>query len=244
MSECSETISIILPTRKRPKGLRELFTTLSETTKYKNSVEVCLVIDDDDVETIQFVKNYDGDLSLKEVVIPRGKHILGEWWDIGYKIATGSIMMLCADDFRFRTYGWDGVVYDEFDKYPDKILMVYGDDKFVSKNLKIATFSFVHRRWIENSPFWLPPYFTTDYVDTWISDIAEKLGRKIFVEGLVVEHMHFLAGKKTPDAEANQDAMKRIMHEKMTEENKKIYFSEEKTKERMAHFERLKKLIE
>ena len=242
----SETISIIVPTRERVKSLDELLTSLNKTTLHKDKLEICFVIDDDDIPTKNLLDNHEfKDLKIKYTIIPKGKHILGEWWDIGYnKIATGSIIMLCADDFRFRTVSWDTLIYDEFDKSIDKIILVYGDDLFVSKRLQIATYSFVHRKWIENSPFWLPPYFTTDYVDTWISDVADALGRRIFLPNLVIEHQHFLAGKPTPDHEANVKAYHRIMHEKKTEENKKIYFSEEKIKEREKHIEDLRKILQ
>jgi hypothetical protein len=240
----NESISLIIPTRKRVNGLIELLDSLVITTKYPKLLEICFVVDDDDSSTINFLENQSYNLNIKYIIIPRGKYILGQWWDIGYnKLSTGSILMLCADDFRFRSIYWDQLVYNEFLKYDDKIIMVYGDDLFVSKNLQIATFSFVHRKWIENSPFWLPPYFTTDYVDTWLSDIADDLKRKIFLPNLVIEHMHFLANKITPDVEANKDAYARIMYEKKTEENKKIYYSDEKKLERMKHFNKLKNYI-
>ena len=239
-----EKISIVLPTRNRIQGLQQFFTSLVNTTAYFKKLDICLVIDDDDPDTKNYLDNHSFNLNIKYTIIPHGKHILGEWWDIGYhKLATGSIIMLCADDFRFKTNHWDQLVYDEFAKYDDKILLVYGDDLFVSKRLQIATYSFVHRTWIENSPFWLPPYFTTDYVDTWISDVADSLKRRVFLPNLVIEHMHFLAGKVTPDKQANLDAYKRIMHEKNTEENKKIYFSQEKINERFKHTESLRKLL-
>tara|TARA_Y100000389_G_scaffold203906_1_gene254039 strand:+ start:3454 stop:4197 length:744 start_codon:yes stop_codon:yes gene_type:complete len=241
-----EKISIIIPTRERTNGLQELLKTLFENTKYKNRLEICFVIDDDDSYTKSFLDNHDFNLILKYTIIPRGKYILGEWWDIGYnKIATGTIIMLCADDFRFRSQNWDELVYNEFEKYEDKILLVYGDDLFISKRLKIATHFFVHRKWIDNSPFFLPPYFTTDYVDTWLSDIAEILQRKVLIPDLIIEHKHFLIGKDTKEetGTALQDAQKRIMEEKTKEINKKLYYSDEKTKERMEHTERLRKVI-
>lgn len=214
-----DTISIVLPTRKRINGLQELFQTLIHTTKFFDRLQICLVIDDDDLDTITFVNRFSSPLNITSFIIPHGKYILSQWWNIGYEnIATGSILMLCADDFRFRSQHWDQLVYDAFNSYPDKILLLYGDDLFISKRLKIATFSFVHRTWIDNSPNkkWFPEYFTTDYIDTWLGDVADSLQRKIFLPDLVIEHCHFLIGKNTKenDDDALHKAYSRIMDEK------------------------------
>ena len=155
-------------------------------------------------------------------------------WNIAYQeLAKNSIIMLCADDFRFRTHNWDDIVYEEFTKVPDKILLLYGNDGFISGRLQIATQSFVHRKWIENSPFWLPPYFSCDYCDTWLSDIAKNLNRKVYRNDLLIEHMHFLIGKSQKDKNSEE----RIERDQK-DNNKQIY--ENKVEERLSQETKLK----
>jgi hypothetical protein len=236
MEEC---ISIIFPTRERPYAVLELFKTLQENTHHKNRLEICLYFDDDDINSFKIIEENKNkfDFNIKAIVKPRFYTKMSNMWNIAYQeLSTNSIIMLCADDFRFRTQNWDDIVYEEFSKIPDKILLLYGEDGFVSGRLEIATQSFIHRKWIENSPFWLPPYFSCDYCDTWLSDIAKKLGRKKYRKDLIIEHMHVLIGKSKMD----NNAKERIERNKL-DNNKKIY--DEKSNEREKHFKQLEKYI-
>jgi hypothetical protein len=234
-----ESISIIFPTRERPNAVLELLQTLQENTYYKNRLEVCLYFDVDDVMSYNVIQNNikNFDFCIKTITKPRFHTKMSNMWNIAYtELAVNSIIMLCADDFRFRTHNWDEIVYEEFSKVPDKILLLYGEDGFVSGKLQIATQSFVHRKWIELSPFWLPPYFSCDYCDTWLSDIAEQLGRKKYRKDLIIEHMHVLIGKSKMD----NNAQERIERNKI-DNNKEIY--ENKLHERIMHKELLEKYI-
>lgn len=239
-----EGISLVIPTRKRFNGLCELLDTIEKNVKYPENLEVCLYFDEDDVDTIESTKKIIDKYSFQILycVGAEGEHkknMCG--WNYCYKnICTKNIIALFADDFRVRTYGFDEIVYKTFDRYADKIVCVYGDDLFVSRSLKIATFHFIHRRWIDALPYWLPPYYSVDWVDTHIGDVADIIKRKIYVNELKIEHMHPICGK----AIWEEEHFKKIMFEKQTETNKKIYYSEEKMKEREQHAEILKGVIQ
>jgi hypothetical protein len=231
-----ETISIIFPTRERTNAVLELLETLEINTHYKDRLEVCLYFDDDD-NSINDILKHKFSFEIKTIVKPRFFTKMSNMWNIAYQeLAKNSIIMLCADDFRFRTHNWDDIVYEEFAKVPDKIILLYGNDGFISGRLQIATQSFVHRKWIENSPFWLPPYFSCDYCDTWLSDIAKNLNRKVYRNDLIIEHMHFLIGKSTKDKNSEE----RIERDKK-DNNKQIY--ENKFEERSSQETKLKEYI-
>ena len=234
-----ETISIVFPTRERPNAVLELFQTLQHNTHHKSRLEICLYFDDDDINSLQIIENNKNkfDFNIKTIVKPRFFTKMSNMWNIAYQeLAKNSIIMLCADDFRFRTHNWDDIVYEEFAKVPDKILLLYGNDGFISGRLQIATQSFVHRKWIENSPFWLPPYFSCDYCDTWLSDIAKNLNRKVYRNDLLIEHMHFLIGKSQKDKNSEE----RIERDQK-DNNKQIY--ENKVEERLSQETKLKEYI-
>lgn len=234
-----ESISIIFPTRERPNAVLELFQTLQDNTHHKSRLEICLYFDDDDINSLQIIENNKNkfDFKIKTIVKPRFFTKMSNMWNIAYQeLAKNSIIMLCADDFRFKTHNWDDIVYEEFAKVPDKILLLYGNDGFISGRLQIATQSFVHRKWIENSPFWLPPYFSCDYCDTWLSDIAKNLNRKVYRNDLLIEHMHFLIGKSQKDKNSEE----RIERDKK-DNNKQIY--ENKVEERLSQEKKLKEYI-
>lgn len=241
-----ESISIVLPTRKRPDALCEFLGSIKETTNNKDRIEVCVYVDEDDDITIECLGRVASSYPfvIKHCIGKVGMHRKTQCgWNEAYnELAKNSIIMMAADDFRFRMKNdrhWDDIVYEQFSRFPDKIVLVYGDDGFVSKRLQIPTFHFIHRRWIDAMPFWCPPYFTIDWVDTWQGDIATLLDRKVYVDDLFIEHMHFLI-KKSP---FDPIAFERIKEEKQTETNKKIYFSKEKQEERMRYANILRTLM-
>jgi hypothetical protein len=238
----NETISLIIPTRKRIPAIKELLKTIEDNTKYPDRLEVCIYLDEDDIDTINSIKQLEKySFHVKYWIGKEGEHkknMCG--WNVALdKIATGTIIALFADDFRIRSKHFDDIVYKTFDKFPDKIACVYGDDGFVSKNLKIATFHFLHRNWINALPYWLPPYYSVDYVDTHIGDVADIIQRKIYVDELKIEHMHPICGKGKWDKEHYD----KIVFEKSTETNKKIYYTKENIEERHKHADILRKLI-
>lgn len=241
-----ESISIVLPTWKRPTALYEFLMSIESNTKNKHRIEVCIYFDKDDLETIEHLERIKQIFSFKILsylgeVGAHKKYQCG--WDIAYKnLSNNSIIMMAADDFRFRkknnTY-WDDIVFEEFDKCSDKIMLLYGDDGFVSKNLEIPTFHFIHKKWIDALPFWCPPYFTFDYADTWQGDIAKLLNRKVYRDDLFIEHMHYLIKKSQFDPIAYE----RYLEEKKNETNKRLYYSKEKQEERQKFANILQRLI-
>ena len=99
-----ESISIIFPTRERPNAVLELLQTLQENTYYKNKLEVCLYFDADDVMSYNVIQNNKNkfDFCIKTITKPRFHTKMSNMWNIAYtELAVNSIIMLCADDFRF-----------------------------------------------------------------------------------------------------------------------------------------------
>jgi hypothetical protein len=112
-------------------------------------------------------------------------------------MATGDILMQCADDIRFRTVGWDERVRLAFDESADKILYVYGRDGIADE--RMATHGFMHRRWYETLGYFTWPEFSSDYGDLWNYTIAERLGRLHYIPEVYTEHLHPAVGKAKMD---------------------------------------------
>lgn len=134
-------------------------------------------------------------------VYPKGPHItygIGErpyidgslctsgLWSKAWTLASGEIAMLAADDIIFRTPGWDTKVAAAFDAVPDRIVMVYGDDG--SRARKAPVNLFVHRRWIDAAGF-TPPDFQGWFADEWIWQMAAELGRVVFLQDMLIQHL-------------------------------------------------------
>ncbi len=191
-------LSIILPTRNRPDALTAMIDSALTTAAEPRELEFCVYVDEDDLQTKECINTLSLNGYNVKYTTSSNRINLSQMWNYAYShLATGDIIMLCADDIRFRTLSWDKRVRDTFDAFNDKIVLVYGDD--LVQGAKLSTHPFVHRRWIEISGFWLPPYFVSDFVDLWLNDVAHALGRRIFISDVVTEHMHYSVGKSEID---------------------------------------------
>ena len=188
-------ISLLTPTRFRPLQMEHLIKSAYLLSNWKHGIEFIFYVDLDDTVSINTLVRLSNFYPLRWV---EGERIvLSQMWNECYKEASGEIMMHCGDDIVFGTDGWDDIVRKAFEEYDDRIVLVYGNDCIHGPNL--ATHSFLHRNWIETVGYFLPPYFVSDYNDTWLTDVARKINRLKYVPELITEHMHFSVGKASMD---------------------------------------------
>lgn len=190
-------ISLLLPTRQRPSGVQRLAESIAATAADPAHVELVLFVDDDDT-------SYDDMETL-----PIGWHLLrgpradenglvnlSRKWNACLEVAFGKLIMHCGDDIVFRTPGWDDVVRSAFSATPDNILFAYGRDGIQGPDF--GTHGFIHRAWIEAVGYLFPPLFVSDYNDTFLNDVAKRIGRHHLLD-VYTEHMHYIAGKAEVD---------------------------------------------
>jgi glycosyltransferase involved in cell wall biosynthesis len=188
-------ISILCPTRGRPEMVKNFLASLLATSS--EAPEVVLYVDDDDSQTTGPSINGDQSYPIDKLIMLRGPRILmTEMWNRCSEAATGEILLLSGDDVLFRTKGWDDQVRRAFAAFPDRLILVHGDDG-VHGN-RFGTHCFLHRAWVDAVGYFSPPYFSSDYGDTWINDVFNALDRRIFLP-IVTEHLHPIAGKRQPD---------------------------------------------
>tara|TARA_B100000287_G_scaffold110388_1_gene102758 strand:- start:5662 stop:6387 length:726 start_codon:yes stop_codon:yes gene_type:complete len=195
-----EKISFLCPTRSRTQTdignfVDRLIETARETADYPDNVEFVFYIDDDDKQSEKYFKGLDDD----NIVFVQGERIvLSKMWNECCKKSSGDIFFHCGDDIRFRTKGWDTIVRNKFDEFDDKIVFVYGSDGFQAQEgesgNKFGTHGFIHRNWVETTGYFVPPYFSSDKNDTWLNDVALKIGRHHWVD-IYTEHLHPVVGK-------------------------------------------------
>lgn len=218
-------ISILLPTRRRYYNMIRLMNSLRETSTVMP--EVIAYIDDDD-ETVNEVRAIEG-----VTVLYGPRMTLAKYWNVCLKYATGDILMQCGDDVIFRTKGWDGIVISAFENYLDKIILVHGDDGFQPSTF--GTHVFLHRNWVNAVGYFSPPYFESDFCDTWLNHVANEIGRRIHVP-IMTEHMHPVAKK----AEWDQTHQERLARER---EQNPQYIYNQLAPERERDIEKLRKVI-
>jgi glycosyltransferase involved in cell wall biosynthesis len=188
-------ISILSPTRKRPQNITRLVDSIVNTVSNISDVELLVYIDDDDEESIPALQEAAERINVNAV---QGNKLIGSqmYNELG-KLAQGEIIMFAADDIVFGTKNWDLIVQAEFNKFEDKILFVYGNDGF--QNGRIGTHGFIHRHWVDIVGYVLPPQLASSYTDEWVTELAIRAGRNLYLPDLMVEHFHPANGKAPND---------------------------------------------
>ncbi len=190
-----KSISVLIPSRNRPQGLKELIDSLFDNALNPNQIEVIVYLDLDDSHISECV-NYFNELSLKYTnpvkTIIGPKLVLSDYPNKLLQLASSDIFMNLGDDMRCRTQNWDIEIINAINKYPDNINFVYVDDGYWGPNL--ATHQVLHRNYVECLGYFYPPFFDFGYSDTWMFQVAQKVGRIEFLP-ILFEHMHYSIGK-------------------------------------------------
>ena len=129
--EITKNISVLIPSRNRPQGLKELCESLFTNASDPNQIEVIVYLDLDDSCTKEYIE-YFLELNtrytnpIKSIIGP--KLVLSDYNNKLLQLASSDIFMNLGDDMRCRTQNWDIGIIDAINKYPDNINFVYVDD--------------------------------------------------------------------------------------------------------------------
>ena len=182
-----KTFSLIIPSRHRTQQLRGLLDSLAVCTERLADLEVILVVDSDDEETLRFTHD---PIALKKVQVPPGTP-MGALNAAGFEQATGVYLMLVNDDVIVRTPGWDRLVLETFRQYPDGIVLVHVNDLFFKDEL--CVFPFLTRQFCSLAAGICPPGYIRYGIDNHIQYTFESLkalgyDRRIYLSGVIFEH--------------------------------------------------------
>lgn len=223
-------ISILLPSRGRPEQFKRMIDSVINTANHPSKLEIICRIDTDDISRPRYNES-----KTKKVRIFSGpRDILSKYWNECAAKARGNIFMHAGDDLIFHTQGWDDIIRSTFAGYADHIVFVHGDDGYWGD--KFGTHGFVHRKWVETIGYFVPPYFSSDYNDSWLNDVANIIGRRKFVN-ILTEHMHPAFGKAVWD----QTHMERLQRHR--DDNVDLLY-QDKMNERLLDAEKLRKVMQ
>jgi len=191
-------ISLLLPTRGRPKLARRFLQSVAEKSVYPQDVEIILYVDEDDSESHGI--DYP-DLNIQRIIGPR--QTMGSYNSDCLANSSGEIIVLVNDDMVIRTQGWDERLRQLDASVPDKIYLAYGNDMF--KKGTLCTFPILSRK---TCRVLREPYhraYRGAFIDYHLMDIFKRLehagfARIFFLEDLVFEHLHYRTGKAPIDA--------------------------------------------
>lgn len=190
-SHKNRTISILLPSRNRPKSLERLFSSISATSASLKLIEVLVYLDLDD-----FVTDETKFRNFNFVKFFRGPRV---WMSLAQNFlfmqSRGDILMAASDDFIFKTKHWDEKVREVFEESLNKPLLLFGND--LGKHAgKLSTHFFLNRVWPSKLGYWVPVNRNGVW-DLWIYELATKLNCVIYREDLIFEHAHFRHSQKS-----------------------------------------------
>lgn len=207
-------LSILLPTRGRPMKVRHLFDNIIKTAASPSGLELVLYMDEDDTPSHSLSHP---SLAITPLIGPRKP--MGEMLRACYEKSVGRYILVIGDDNLFRTKNWDRIILDAFNHFPDGIALVYGDDLIQGRNMCTApAFS---RNMCELLGGPCPSEYSGEFIDTHILDLFTKLrcwgyDRIIYLDHLIIEHMHHVVGKSEYD--------ETYARQNTTDENRNLYF--------------------
>ncbi len=181
-------VSVLCPTRGRPKSLERALRSLTITASDPENFEFILRMDDDD-------PSYNTVTLPKATIItgePRGYNGTNIYFTECAAAASGRWLWLWNDDALQVTYDWDTIIAS----YGDGFRTISPrTNMWPIPNQRMSIFPIIPKRWYEIFGY-LSPHTATD---TWIGDVA-------FGAGVAIEDDHrIFAFHDRADATGNND---------------------------------------
>ncbi len=180
-------LSLIVPTRHRLAKLQRLLGSLAETTADPGRIEIILVMDADDPDSLalQF-----SSVGWKRVVVPPGLS-MGALNQAGFAAAAGNHLMLLNDDVIVRTRNWDKKIAAALHRFPDGIVLVHVNDTLFQDGM--CTFPLVSRTYCDLAGGICPPDYLRYRIDDHVEQVFNLLGalgenRIVYLPNVVFEH--------------------------------------------------------
>ncbi|MFZ3072825.1 MAG: glycosyltransferase [Thermodesulfobacteriota bacterium] len=191
-------ISVILPTRGRSEILKRHLESMVQTASGIKDVELILCMDEDDAESRGVT--HPG-IDIIKIIKPHGRP-LGEILRHGYGACSGQYVLLMNDDAVYRTKGWDSAIIEAFERFPDNVALVYGND--LDQGEKVPTFPALSRKACELMNGVCPAQYLNLHIESHILDIFRRLkalghDRIVYLKDVVFEHLHHTLGKSAED---------------------------------------------
>jgi len=190
-------ISILCPTRNRPVELTRMVASALLTIAQLDRVEILFYVDEDDAVSIPAIEALERPSEFRVDYKVGPRQMLTQCWNELIPVAKGDLYMQGNDDIIFRTAAWDAMVHQTFEKVQDRILMVHGSDEGMHFG-NFAAHPIVSKQWVDALGYFIPPYFSSDFGDKWVNDLANGIKRRVYLP-FVVEHMHYMFGKAVKD---------------------------------------------
>lgn len=186
---------IITPSRGRPDRLWEMLDAVFATAEA--STHVAVALDEDDAASYVLLKAAYG--ADRRVLWRQGaRRTLAGWTNALAAMCGGGYRAFASlgDDHVPRTQGWDRLLLDAIDRMGGTGI-AFGDDGIMHERLPTAPVISAN---IVHALGWMcEPSLRHMFVDNVWGDLGREAGRLAYVPEVVIEHVHWSAGKVAPD---------------------------------------------
>ena len=203
-------ISILLPTRGRPKPLEQCLRTLLDRAKDPSRIEVMLAFDNDDTENIAYfvdvIQPYLDDLGVEYSAIQferLGYMRLNEYLNELAQHSQGSWLFFWNDDAVMKTQDWDQVIRDNAQEF-------YLLRAETNHEHPYAIFPILPKKWVEITGHLSPHQIN----DAWTSQVAWMLDIVKTIPVMIHHERYDLTGENL-----DETFKERIMLENMPGNN-------------------------
>lgn len=193
-------ISLVLALRSQPKEFTNLIESISRLTEHKDSVEILVVIDNDDAETYEFIYSikYDIPIAIRPILTDRSLWYVRDYYNYAERMANGRWIMNINADSLFKTKGWDSILCNKMgavaDKVGDDILYGIVDDCLKEKDNTIgfSCWSLSSKEYVN-----LMGGIMDGRIPAWGADVAlgqvfsliDNGRRKVFIPEISIDHI-------------------------------------------------------
>lgn len=199
-------ISILLPTRGRPKPLEQCLRTLLDQAKRPDRIEVMLAFDNDDTDNIKYfvdvIQPYLDDIGVEYNAIQferLGYTRLNEYLNELARHSQGSWLFFWNDDAVMKTPHWDQVICDHGQEF-------YLLRAETNHEHPYAIFPILPKKWVEITGHLSPHQIN----DAWTSQVAWMLDIVKTIPVMIHHQRYDLTGENLDDTFKD-----RIMFENM-----------------------------
>ncbi|MBC8303567.1 MAG: hypothetical protein H8E55_48385, partial [Pelagibacterales bacterium] len=200
-----EKITVLIPTRNRVDSLKEILDCLEKYTGDKQSLEVVIGLDKDDILTQNFLNESfnNFNFTIKPIASKRGKGYFDQPNRLRNMInnSNGNYFVHLADDMKIITNDWDKLLRNKIKTLPsDEIYLLY--PKHNQKNQKWPLCQITSRKWFNS----INKYVNSFETDTELMIISCLLDRNFFFEE--IEILHKTEAKDQVHLEGRASALK------------------------------------
>lgn len=197
MTQTTEPMAVIVPTRGRPQNAARLQRAFADTDSL--NATLIFVVDADDPE----LPGYFARMGVGEIghaMVYDGSGGSGMTGPLNYAASVladeyGALGFM-GDDHLPRTTGWDAHVLGALGSPGPAV--VYGDDLLQGERLPTA--AFMPSRLVRALGFMAPPVLRHLYVDNFWLELGRSTGGLRYLPDVVIEHLHPASGKAAMDA--------------------------------------------